>query len=221
MVAQPVYITSLRVSAALELAHAATCCLMCPASRMCTDLSPDLVQAVAFADKSAGHEGELGDMPFVELEKQEGRGGWNRVLAMTSEEALEVLLDVRGELEVSSCVGLFRVNGFLEACHPSRCLYQKESTSHCTCYAHNFEQPVRARSTASMPDQQQHRPRLQRATGLMFARVSSTGSLSMAALTGSGGACRTCNQPASHLLKAKWLPVAMSYSAPSSGVCTS
>ncbi|MEW5311496.1 MAG: hypothetical protein WDW38_003206 [Sanguina aurantia] len=56
-------------------------------------------KAVAFADKSAGHEGELGDMPFVELEKQEGRGGWNRVLAMTSEEALEVLLDVRGELE--------------------------------------------------------------------------------------------------------------------------
>ncbi|MEW5303997.1 MAG: hypothetical protein WDW36_006640 [Sanguina aurantia] len=53
-------------------------------------------KAVAFADKSAGHEGELGDMPFVELEKQEGRGGWNRVLAMTSEEALEVLLDVRG-----------------------------------------------------------------------------------------------------------------------------
>lgn len=97
-----------------------------------------MLQAIGFANKDPGHEGELGDMPFVEsVEMRDLRGGWARVLTMKTQPALDVLTEVRGELEVGGRF-LFSVPavcdlGYHVAQHPCLRFLERCTAAQDTC----------------------------------------------------------------------------------------
>lgn len=57
-------------------------------------------QAVCYESQEEGEEGMQGDMPFSVAETKNSRGGWCR-LRLSNEDAYDILLSARQEMEVS------------------------------------------------------------------------------------------------------------------------